>query len=119
MPKSSILPEEKIMSEPLKINKSRSALLVMDYENDIIARFVKNPAELLAQAATLISGAREAGIPVIYVVVRFRAGYPEINPNPPNRVLSGIRASGIMLEGTTGSEIPAQVAPLPGEIVVI
>lgn len=107
------------MSEPLKINKSRSALLVMDYENDIIAKFVKNPAELLDRAANLISGAREAGIPVIYLVVRFRAGYPEINPDLNIRVLRGIRASGILLEGTTGSEIPAQVAPLPGEAVVI
>ncbi len=107
------------MSEPLKINKGHSALLVMDYENDIIARFAKNPAELLDRTANLIRGSREAGIPVIYVVVWFRAGYPEINPHPNNRVLSGIRASGIMLEGTTGSEIPAQVAPLPGEIVVI
>ena len=98
------------MSEPLKIDKSRSALLIMDYENDIIARFVKNPAELLDRAANLIRGAREAGIPVIYLAVRFRAGYPEINPKLNIRVLRGIRAAGILLEGTPGSEIAAQVA---------
>ncbi|MBN9390003.1 MAG: cysteine hydrolase [Chloroflexi bacterium] len=107
------------MSESIKINKNRSALLIMDFENDIIARFVKNPAELLDRTANLIKGAREAGVPVIYLVVRFRAGYPEINPDLNIRVLKGIRASGILLEGTTGSEIAAQVAPLPGEPVVV
>src|SRR5689334_24835399 len=99
------------MAEPLKINKERSALLVMDYQNDIVAMFGKNDSGLLDRAAKVIKGARAAGLRVIYVVTQFRPGYPEIYPN--SRVQAGIRASGRMLEGTSGVEIPAQVAPLP------
>ena len=60
--------------------------------------------------------ARRAGLPVIYVVVRFRDGYPEISPQ--NKLFGGLKTSGRLREGTPGAEVHAAVAPQPGDIVV-
>src|ERR1019366_6607275 len=53
---------------------------------------------------------------LIYVVVGFRPGYPEVSPR--NRSFSAVRGSGRFLEGAAGSEVHAAVAPRPGEVVV-
>jgi len=49
-------------------------------------------------------------------VVRFRDGYPEINPR--NKLFSSLKESGRLREGTSGSEIHGRVAPQPEDIVV-
>lgn len=63
-----------------------------------------------------IEAARRAGIPVIYVVVRFRDGYPEASPN--NKSFSQIKGSGRLLESDPSSGVDPRVAPQDGEVVV-
>jgi len=109
------------MDDKLSIDPQTSALLVMDFQTAIVdgPAFPSNPADkeaLLARTARLIGAARKAGMRVIYVVVGFRAGYPEVSPR--NRGFSAVRASGRFLEGAAGSEVHAAVAPRPGEVVV-
>jgi len=53
---------------------------------------------------------------VIYVVVRFREGYPEVSPR--NKLFQNIKAAGRLREGTPGAEIHPQVAPRSGEVIV-
>jgi len=99
------------------IDRARTALLIMDYQNDIVNILPeKDRAPLLEKASTLLKEARRAGIPVIYIVVRFRDGYPEISSQ--NRMFSGLKKSGWLREGTPGAEVHPQVAPQPGDIVV-
>jgi len=99
------------------IDRSRMALLIMDYQNDIVNILPeKDRAPLLEKASTVLNVARRAGLPVIYVVVRFRDGYPEISSQ--NRMFSGLKKTGWLREGTPGTEIHQQVAPQPGDIVV-
>ncbi len=89
----------------------------MDYQKDIVGAYpeaLRN--ELLAKARIVLARARHEGIPVIYVVVRFREGYPEISSHDIAR--RGIRDSGRLREGTSGAEIHPSVAPQPGEVVV-
>ena len=101
----------------LTIDRSRTALLIMDYQNDIVNLLPEKEREpLLDKAGTLLKEARRAGIQVIYVVVRFRDGYPEISPK--NAMFSGLKKLGWLREGTPGAEIHAKVAPQPGDIVV-
>jgi nicotinamidase-related amidase len=64
----------------------------------------------------VLRGARQVGIPVIYVVVRFRPGYPEVSAR--NKIFSGLKAAGRLAEGTPGAEIHASVAPQPEEVIV-
>lgn len=106
-------PELKELSPDL----GRTAVLVMDYENDILGMLPeKVQAPLLENAGAILKGAREAHVPVIYVVVRFRNGYPEVSR--VNKRFNSLKDSGRLREGTPGAEIHAQVAPQPGDIVV-
>jgi nicotinamidase-related amidase len=102
----------------LSIDKSRTAVLVMDYQNDIVGMLPeKERGPLLERAASVLKEARGSGMPVIYVVVRFRDGYPEIDPR--NKLFSSLKESGRLREGTPGAEVNAKVAPQPGDIVVV
>ena len=107
-----------VMIEPaFTIDPARTAVLVMDYENDIVGTLpedVRGP--LIERASTVLKEARQAKLQIIYVVVRFRYGYPEVNPQ--NKLFGSLKQSGRLLEGTPGAEIDPRVAPQPGDIVV-
>ena len=90
-----------------------TALLVMDVQEQVLARY-PDPA-YLPRLRTAIDAARAAGVPVIYVTVGFRPGYPEISPR--NRMFGGIPARAGAGGGT--SEIHPGVAPEPGDIRVV
>jgi nicotinamidase-related amidase len=99
------------------LHADRTAVLIMDYENDIMGMLPESvQTSLLEKAGTILKASRQAHMPVIYVVVRFRDGYPEINPQ--NKLFSGLKDSGRLREGTAGAEIHARVAPQPGDIIV-
>jgi nicotinamidase-related amidase len=63
----------------LKIDTAHSALLVMDFQVPIVERFATGQDALLAATAQTIAAARQSGMRVIYVVVGFRPGLPEIS----------------------------------------
>jgi nicotinamidase-related amidase len=107
-----------VLIEPaFSVNKSRTAVLIMDYENDIVSTIPQDArAALLERASAVLKEARQAKLPIIYVVVRFREGYPDVNVQ--NKLFRGLKGSGRLLEGTPGAEIDANVAPQPGDIVV-
>lgn len=99
------------------IDWSKTAVLAMDYQNDIVGMHpVERQGLLLDKAGKVLTLARRKGVPVIYVVVRFRAGYPEIGEQ--NRAFRTLKDSGRLLEGTAGAEIHSRVSPREGEIVV-
>jgi nicotinamidase-related amidase len=99
----------------IQIDPSRTAVLVMDYQRDILGGFVPVDDGVLERAARVLARARRAGIPVIYVVIQFRPGYPEV---PSRGVFQNVRASGRLVEGTDGAAVHPAVAPAPGDIVV-
>lgn len=105
------------MATSLTIDHRSTAVLCMDYQNDIVGAYAdKRQRELLSKAAEVLSAARRTQIPVIYVVVRFRDGYPEISPR--NKLFQGIRTGNRLRDGTPGAEIHRDVAPLPDEVIV-
>lgn len=74
------------------------------------------PDMLLKRAADLLAAARAAKTLVGYVVVGFRAGYPEVSAN--NQSFSAIRQSGRFVSDTPGTAIHHHVAPQEDEFVV-
>jgi nicotinamidase-related amidase len=101
----------------MAIASSRTALLIMDVQRGIVERYEAAAEHLLEQVGMVASAARHAGVPIIYVTVRFREGYPEVSPR--NRSFSAIRAAGsAMVESQPATEIHPAVAPQPGDIVV-
>jgi nicotinamidase-related amidase len=104
-------------AQPLTLDPQHSALLVMDYQQEILSGYAQDHPDLLEKAAAVLAAARAARVPIIYIVVRFRPGYPEVSPHDP--AIAGLRASNRLQEGTPGAEIHPQVAPQPGEVVVV
>ncbi|MEO8972386.1 MAG: isochorismatase family cysteine hydrolase [Ktedonobacteraceae bacterium] len=88
------------------------ALLVMDMQVGIVARLAQTE-DFLTTVSTAINAARAASIPVIYVAVAFRPGYPEISPR--NKSFSAIKQQQSSL---TTAEIHPAIAPQPTDIVV-
>ena len=62
---------------------NHSALLVMDVQNGIVQRFAEKP-EVMIPFQRAVSAARRAEIPVIFVRVAFRDGYPELSAKNKN-----------------------------------
>ena len=94
---------------------SKKALLVMDMQSSIIANIVDQTA-FVANVAKAVARARDNGIPVIYVVVGFRQGMPEISRN--NKGFSAVKERLSKTDMNQWMAIHPGVAPQPGEIVV-
>ena len=95
---------------------SHTALLVMDMQVGIVTRFAQN-SDILTRVNTAISAARAASIPVIYVAVGFRPGYPEVSPR--NKSFSAIKQQQSTLSASLATmEIHPDIAPQPTDIVV-
>ena len=110
----------------LSIDKGRTALLALDFENDIVhengafkgfgfAAMVKQN-DVLAKSARLLGAARRSGVKVIYVVIKYRPGYPERSAN--SGLFAGTIQANAIVEGTGGAEIHESVTPQDGEPVV-
>jgi nicotinamidase-related amidase len=94
-----------------------SALLVMDVQTGVVARFADDPA-LLERLAGAVAAARAHSVEVIYVRVAFRPGQPEIAIS--NKSFSALAAASgtAMDESAPTTQIHPAVAPLPGEVIV-
>lgn len=95
---------------------SNTALLVMDMQAAMLSTFGMGSA-VTANVATAIASARSKGIPVIYVVVGFRPGAPEISDrnkgfNAAKQMFANIAPADFM-------KIHPDVAPQENEVVVI
>lgn len=101
----------------IPLEPKRTALLVMDFQSEIVAMLGDKGAAVVERTAPLLAAARAAGLPVLYIVVRFRPGYPELSPRNPS--YATIAKSGRFIEGTPGAEIVAAVPPHEGDPVVV
>jgi nicotinamidase-related amidase len=104
------------MADPLSIDRSRTAVLIMDYQAAVVAGFATDQETLIKRAAEVLDHARRAGLKVIYIVVNFRPGYPEVSPRNVN--FNAVRQSGRFV-AESGTEVHQGVAPQPADITVI
>jgi nicotinamidase-related amidase len=97
-------------------NKSNTALLVMDVQAGIVGMLPDSQA-ILASTAKAIAHARAKKIPVIYVVVGFRQGGPEISMNNKGFAAFKERLAGVNMDDFM--KVHPDVAPAAGEVTVI
>jgi nicotinamidase-related amidase len=93
-----------------------TALLVMDIQPATLQRLGDGSAAPIAAINKAIAAARKASIRVIYVVVGFRKGFPEIGGD--NKSFSAIRHSGSIPGLEEPLSVDPAVAPQPGDVVV-
>jgi nicotinamidase-related amidase len=98
---------------------TRSILLAMDFENDLVHEDGPNGKQplgleakrrrVLENTSVAIAKARHAGLPVGYVRLGFGQGYAECSNVSP--VFTGIRDAGLLKLGTWGTEVHPAIAP--------
>lgn len=106
---------------------SKSALLVMHVQNDIVdpkGLFAYSGAykqvekhNLKEKLRKLIKACREADLRVIYINVGLKEGYPEL-AEESFPIMQGGKEAGAFLENTWGYEVPEEVKPEPGDLVI-
>jgi nicotinamidase-related amidase len=101
--------------EPDKINQN-TALLVMDVQGATM-KMLKNSESFIQVISKAIQKARSSKIPVIYVVVSFRKGYPEVNPN--NKSFSRLKSGAMSFDDHEASQVPESIAPRADEVTII
>ncbi len=99
------------------LNLDKTAVLVMDYQNLLVQGYVKEPDAYLKKLSALLDKTRDRKVPVIYVMVGFRPGYPEVSDN--NKIFSGVRAGGRLQLTDPQSAIPDAIAPRDGDAIVV
>ena len=106
------------MTIPLVPDVSRSALLIMDYQVRIVDMIETGSKAALERASVLLARARQVRIPVIYIQVGFRPGYPEISPR--NSRFGAMKSTGrFLIPGDADAGVHPAVAPEPGDIMVL
>jgi nicotinamidase-related amidase len=95
---------------------SRPVLLVMDFQHGIVERVSDSP--VIDAADRAVKAARAAQIPVIFVRVAFRPGYPEVAES--NATFGAVKASGAdaYTETHPATQVHASLSPLEAEPVV-
>ena len=95
---------------------SRPVLLLMDFQHGIVERIADSGRRSAAGRAA--KAARAAGIPVMFVRVAFRPGYPEAAAsNPTFGRLS--QMGDVMTQDHPATQVHAALEPLPDEPVIV
>jgi nicotinamidase-related amidase len=107
---------------------STSALLVLHYQNGLVRHegvfaFSGTAAQVekhgcLEKTAAVLDAARAAGIPVIYVNIAYRPGFPELK-KPTYPLIESIQERNAFLRDSWDAEVPEELEPQPDDIVVI
>lgn len=111
------------------IDKKTAALLIMDCENDIVhkegkAAKANGLGEIIEKKGTLksirkvLDAAREAHVPVVFIVIDFDLAKPEEMPRRGQFFQSIAKVGPVLQKGTWGGEIHDEIKPRPGELVL-
>ena len=126
--------------EPIAIDPARSAVIVVDMENDFAAKggmFDRAGADIsgaqraIAPTAKVLAAARQAGLKIIYLKMGYHADLSDLGaPDSVNRtrhlkfgVGQKIRApdgreSRILIRDTWDTDIVPELKPQPGDVVI-
>jgi len=109
------------------MDKNKTALLLLDLENDILDEEGKLAAfgiaahakqnKVIANTKKLLEKARAEGVKVIYVKVEYSEDYKEIATSKAPIQL-GIPQTNALIKETEGTKINQELTPLPEEVVI-
>jgi nicotinamidase-related amidase len=114
----------------LELPKGKTAILIMDCQNDIVHEDGKMAAmsngamprlikerNVLGTIARLAAAGRAVGVPIIHVRHAYRPDYRDLPKNMP--LLRASQKGEILKDGTWGAEIHESVAPQGNDIVIV
>ncbi len=100
----------------LELDPRRTAVLPLDFQNDIVA-LTPNVEPILENAKRVLDAARDQDAAVVYVTVSFTEGYPDapVKTHPLYKMVSENR---MVLAAESGGEIHPSVKPEQNELVL-
>jgi ureidoacrylate peracid hydrolase len=124
--------------EPVEVDLAKSALVVVDMQNafasprgllDLAGADISGAPSVVGVIAQLLPAARRSGMPVVYLQMGYKADLSDSGgPESPNwHKESGIRLMNcrpelkgqLVTEGTWDFAIVDELAPQPGDIVIV
>jgi nicotinamidase-related amidase len=108
------------------INPSKTALLLLHWQNDLAmpsGKLSRDMPQRLAADHTIehvqsvLKASREKDILVVYVNASHRPGYPEVNTKP-TALGGGISQVGALMRGSWGAEVIDQLKPIAEDIII-
>jgi nicotinamidase-related amidase len=110
------------------MDPSATALLVLHYQNGLVRHegvfaFSGTAAQVekhacLEKTANVLQASRAAGIPVFYVNIEYRPGFPELK-KPTYPLIESIQERNAFLRGSWDAGVPEELEPGEGDIIVI
>ena len=109
----------------MNLDRNTTAVLALHWINDIVSEggafgemFAGEVARtgVVGNARSVLTAARQAGVPVFYTRVVYQPGYPGLIVNGP--LFEGIRPTGAFIAGGKGVEILPELAPQEGDTVL-
>jgi nicotinamidase-related amidase len=95
---------------------ARPVLLVMDFQHGIVERL--GAPSVVEAAHRAVEAARAGAIPVMFVRVAFRSGYPEVAAN--NIAFGGVAQSGdSMTQDHPATQVHTAFEPRPDEPIIL
>ena len=102
----------------ITLDKAKTALLMADFHADSMGvNPVVQERHTFERAQEVLAAARNAGVFVAYIVVNFRAGYPEISDR--NQSFSARKTSGQTPAEDPATLIHSSVTPRPNEPIIV
>jgi nicotinamidase-related amidase len=95
--------------------QQNTALLILDVQ-DAIVKLLKDSKSFINSIKKVIQTARISKMPVIYVVIGFRKGYPEVSPN--NKSFSVLKDGTQNLYTEEAITVHASIAPEQGDVII-
>ena len=92
-----------------------AALLLMDFQAGVVARF--GSTEVVQRAREALDAARSGGVPVVFVRVGFRDGTPEVSAR--NKSFSALAGQTGMHADSPATQVVTELEPLASEVVVV
>jgi|ERR1035437_5410944 nicotinamidase-related amidase len=100
----------------MESNRNKNtALLVMDVQGATV-QILKDKTQFFTSVNKAIQTARRNSMPVIYVVVSFRKGYPEVCDN--NLSFSILKNGALIFDTEEATQVDASVAPQPDDVII-
>lgn len=96
---------------------SRSVLLLMDFQHGVVESIGK--PSVIDAADRAAKAARAAGVPVMFVRVAFRPGYPEIAESNATFSAMAAQAGDSYTQEHPVTQVHASLAPRDGEPVIL
>lgn len=114
------------MSETPRLDPAKTALVLIEYQNDFTSEggalngavaAVMAKTGMLANTVALVEAARAAGVTIMHAPITFAAGYGELSRHPYG-ILKGVVDGSAFVKNTWGAAIVDELAPAEGDIVI-